>query len=88
MAKDYPPSYRNQTVRIHVKAVEIANGLLAEGAEEGVVISTSLKRVREFSKRSVLTNRVLNSNDPPTLYGMLYVRYYVRVWNIFYYLNF
>lgn len=45
---DYPPSYKNQPVRIRDKAVEIANALLADGAEEGVAIATGLKKAREY----------------------------------------
>lgn len=45
---DYPPSYKNQPVKLREKAVEIANALLKEGAEEGVAIATGLKRAREF----------------------------------------
>lgn len=44
---DYPPSYKNQPVKIREKAVEIANALLEEGAEEGIAIATGLKRARE-----------------------------------------
>ena len=48
---DYPPSYKNQPVKIREKATEIANGLLEEGMEEGIAIATGLKRAREhFSK--------------------------------------
>lgn len=45
---DFPPSYKNQPVRLRNKAVEIANELLLNGAEEGVAIATGLKRAREF----------------------------------------
>jgi uncharacterized protein YdaT len=47
---DYPPSYKNQPVKLREKAVEIANALLAEGAEEGVAIATGLKQAREYFK--------------------------------------
>ena len=48
---DYPPSYKNQPIKLRQKAVEIANELLLSGAEEGVAIATGLKRAREsFSK--------------------------------------
>ena len=33
---DYPPSYKNQPLRLREKAVEIANKLLEEGMEEGI----------------------------------------------------
>jgi len=45
---DYPPSYKNQPVRLRNKAVEIAKELLLHGATEGVAIATGLKRAREF----------------------------------------
>jgi uncharacterized protein YdaT len=47
---DYPPSYKNQPVKLREKAVEIANALLAEGAEEGIAIATGLKQAREYFK--------------------------------------
>ena len=47
---DYPPSYKNQPVKLREKAVEIANAMLEEGTEEGVAIATGLKRAREFFK--------------------------------------
>lgn len=45
---DYPPSYKNQPVKLRDKAIEIANALLKEGVEEGIAIATGLKRAREF----------------------------------------
>jgi len=48
---DYPPSYKNQPVKLRKKAVEIANKLLKEGADEGVAIATGLKRARESFKK-------------------------------------
>lgn len=45
---DYPPSYKNQPVKLREKAVEIANALLEDGAEEGVAIATGLKQARLF----------------------------------------
>nr|WP_295932966.1 DUF2188 domain-containing protein [uncultured Dyadobacter sp.] len=51
---DFPPSYKNQPKKIREKAVEIANALLEEGAEEGIAIATGLKRAREtFKKKTV-----------------------------------
>lgn len=48
---DYPPSYKNQPVKIREKATEIANELLLKGEDEGIAIATGLKRAREhFSK--------------------------------------
>lgn len=45
---DFPPSYKNQPLKLREKAVEIANALLEEGAEEGIAIVTGLKRAREY----------------------------------------
>jgi uncharacterized protein YdaT len=45
---DYPPSYKNQPVKLRNKATEIANELLLHGAPEGIAIATGLKRAREF----------------------------------------
>jgi len=51
---DYPPSYKNQPLRLREKAVEIANKLLEEGMEEGIAIATGLKKAREqFAKKSL-----------------------------------
>lgn len=44
----YPPSYKNQPVKLRDKAVEFANALIIEGAPEGVAIATGLKKAREF----------------------------------------
>jgi uncharacterized protein YdaT len=49
---DYPPSYKNQPVKVREKATEIANELLLKGAEEGVAIATGLKRAREYFSKS------------------------------------
>ena len=45
---DYPPSYKNQPKELREKAVEIANEVLKDGAEEGTAIATGLKRAREL----------------------------------------
>ncbi|MGE6355977.1 hypothetical protein ACQKCJ_19080 [Flavobacterium sp. NPDC079362] len=47
---DYPPSYKNQPAELGEKAVEIANALLQDGAEEGIAIATGLKQARELLK--------------------------------------
>jgi uncharacterized protein YdaT len=47
---DYPPSYKNQPRELREKAVEIANALLQDGAEEGIAIATGLKQARELLK--------------------------------------
>jgi uncharacterized protein YdaT len=49
---NYPPSYKNQPKELRDKAVEIANEVLKDGAEEGTAIATGLKRARElFAKQ-------------------------------------
>lgn len=48
---DYPASYKNQPQHIREKAVEIANELLLNGAEEGVAIATGLKQARLHFKK-------------------------------------
>lgn len=48
---DYPPSYKNQPPKLRAKAVEIANELLKDGADEGIAIATGLKRAREVMKK-------------------------------------
>lgn len=48
---DFPPSYKNQPAALREKAVEIANQLLEQGADEGIAIATGLKRARIFFKK-------------------------------------
>ena len=48
---NFPPSYKNQPLRLREKAVEIANQLLEQGAGEGIAIATGLKRARLFFKK-------------------------------------
>jgi len=50
---DYPPSYKNQPPALREKAVEIANALLEEGAEEGIAIATGLKRARKYFEEQI-----------------------------------
>ncbi len=58
---NYPPSYKNQPVKLREKAVEIANALLAEGMAEGVAIATALKRAREiFTPKKQSAGSALN----------------------------
>jgi len=49
---DFPPSYKNQPIELREKAVEIANALLEEGADEGIAIATGLKRARAYFQKS------------------------------------
>jgi uncharacterized protein YdaT len=63
---DYPPSYKNQPPKLRNKAVEIANALLEEGAEEGVAIATGLKRARaHFSKKPKEKQNLRDGSVPP-----------------------
>jgi len=55
---DYPPSYKNQPAPLREKAVEIANQLLEQGAEEGIAIATGLKRARLFFKKQQSDRRL------------------------------
>lgn len=48
---DYPPSYKNQPVKLREKATAIANALLKEGTEEGIAIATGLKKAREHFQK-------------------------------------
>ncbi|SKB83119.1 DUF2188 domain-containing protein [Daejeonella lutea] len=57
---DFPPPYKNQPVKLRNKAVEIANALLEEGAEEGIAIATGLKRAREFFMREKSNKKAKN----------------------------
>ncbi|MFA6084598.1 hypothetical protein [Mucilaginibacter sp.] len=61
---DYPPSYNNQPKKLREKAVEIANEVLKDGADEGMAIATGLKRAREFfaKKREQNINQLTNDN--------------------------
>jgi uncharacterized protein YdaT len=49
---DFPPSYKNQPEALREKAVEIANALLKEGADEGIAIATGLKQARLLLKNN------------------------------------
>lgn len=61
---DYPPSYKNQTSELREKAVEIANALLQEGADEGVAIATGLKQARElFENHKEKTEKTENHGN-------------------------
>ncbi len=57
---DFPPSYKNQPIPLREKAIEIANALLKEGAEEGLAIATGLKRARDFFEAERKKNKKKN----------------------------
>jgi len=62
----YPPSYKNQPVKLREKATEIANELLIHGSEEGIAIATGLKRAREFfAKERTMKAKSNNSEATP-----------------------
>jgi uncharacterized protein YdaT len=65
---DYPPSYKNQPIKLREKAVEIANALLEEGAEEGIAIATGLKKARDVLKEMKDANRkkTISKHKPQT----------------------
>lgn len=45
---NFPPSYKNQPILLREKAIEIANALVKEGAEEGLAVAIGLKRARKL----------------------------------------
>jgi len=53
----YPPSYKNQPLKLRTKAVEFANKLIGEGAPEGIAIATGLKKAREYFTPKVKRRR-------------------------------
>jgi uncharacterized protein YdaT len=63
---DYPPSYKNQPIKIRNKAVEIANELLQQGLEEGVAIATGLKKARKHFEH-LKTTKKTSSKRPPNM---------------------
>lgn len=63
---DYPPSYKNQPVKLRNKSVEIANALLEEGVPEGLAIATGLKRARKSFKRKAYKKTVEATSSKQT----------------------
>jgi uncharacterized protein YdaT len=59
---NFPPSYKNQPVPLREKAVEIANQLLEQGADEGIAIATGLKRARLFFKKQQAAKSIEKKN--------------------------
>ena len=47
---EYPPSYKNQPANIREQTVEIANEILKESGDEDVVLTTGLKKAKEYFK--------------------------------------
>lgn len=54
---NFPPSYKNQPIALRDKAIEIANALLREGAEEGLAIAIGLKQARKYFKENEKTKK-------------------------------
>jgi len=46
-----PPSMRNRSLEIRLKAIEIANALLEEGYDEGKAIRMAIAKAREWAER-------------------------------------
>ena len=76
---DFPPSYKNQPVKLRKKAVEIANELLSNGIAEGVAIATGLKRARLILAKSTKAKggdaNVPASKSTEKLYREIYEEY-------------
>jgi uncharacterized protein YdaT len=47
----YPPSMRRLPPHVRAKAIEIANALLAEGADEGRAIRIAIAKARQWAER-------------------------------------
>jgi uncharacterized protein YdaT len=46
----YPPSMQNLPPQIRLKAIEIANALLAEGYDEGKAIRIAIAKAKEWAE--------------------------------------
>ena len=63
---NFPPSYKNQPLRLRQKAVDIANNLLKEGVEEEVAVAMGLKRAREFFVKEKMDKAIPINHDDKT----------------------
>ena len=61
---NYPASYQHQPVRLRQKALEIANGLLAAGVDEGIASEIGLRKAREFFRAQLNTGSRVDPNLP------------------------
>lgn len=52
----YPDAMKHLPRYVRLKAIEIANALLAEGAEEGFAIRVAIARAREWARRHAPTD--------------------------------
>lgn len=48
-AEHYPPAMQNLPLLIRLKAIEIANALLAEGMEEGRAIRIAIAKAKQWA---------------------------------------
>ncbi|KWT73291.1 MULTISPECIES: hypothetical protein [unclassified Variovorax] len=53
----YPASMRSLPPVVRLKAVEIANALLAEGCDDGKAIRIGIAKAKEWAQRLGATNR-------------------------------
>jgi uncharacterized protein YdaT len=54
---DYPVSMRHLSVPARLKAIEIANALLAEGMDEGKAIRIAISKSKEWAAHQGLSTR-------------------------------
>ncbi len=47
----YPPSMRNLSPEVRLKAIDIANALLEEGRDEGKAIRIAIAKAKEWAER-------------------------------------
>ena len=50
-AERYPPSMQRLAPVVRLKAIEIANALLAEGMDEGLAIRIAIAKAKEWALR-------------------------------------
>lgn len=56
-ASDYPSSMKNLDAGVRRRAIEIANGILESGGDEGVAIATGIARAEKEFKKSARSPR-------------------------------
>jgi len=54
-AERYPPSMRRLAPALRLKAIEIANALLAEGLDEGLAIRIAIAKAKQWGLRRMTT---------------------------------
>lgn len=65
-AFDYPASMRHLSERVRLKAVEIANALLAEGMDEGKAIRIAIAKAKEWAAHQGWPVRDNDGGWPPS----------------------